>query len=67
MRERKRCCCNCNHDIRTEGKDGIIVCNCDVDNHYIGYVECFEGWCKRWASDKDKWAGLINLSQKEGE
>lgn len=30
-------------------------CNCEVDGHYIGYVQCFTGWCKRWASDAKDW------------
>lgn len=36
-----RCCCNCRHDIRTWDK-GNCECHCDIDGHYIGYVECFE-------------------------
>ena len=48
---RNRCCCNCRHDIRTP-KNGRIVNNCEIDGHYIGYIECFEGWCKHWAVDK---------------
>lgn len=24
---------------------------CDLDNHYIGYVECMTGWCRRWTKD----------------
>jgi hypothetical protein len=32
-----------------------------VDNHVIGYVETFEGWCKRWAPEPaDKWAHITN-------
>ena len=46
-------CCNCNHNIRTPKKD-YIECQCDKDGHYIGYVACFEDWCKHWAKDK-KW------------
>ena len=50
MPDRKRCCCNCKHNIRS-GEIGNIKCNCEIDGHYIGYVECFEGWCRRWAKD----------------
>ena len=46
----RRCCCNCRHNIRKEEKT-YIHCYCDIDGHYIGYVECFEGWCRRWAKD----------------
>lgn len=45
-----RCCCNCRHDIRTETKNGI-KCHCEIDGHYIGYIETFDGWCRRWAKD----------------
>lgn len=51
MKERSRVCCNCRHNIRT-GDPGKIKCHCDIDNHYIDYVECFEGWCNRWSKDK---------------
>ena len=49
---RKRCCCNCKHCERVKemvGKHETINTYCDLDNHYIGYVECFDGWCRRWA------------------
>ena len=52
MKERSRVCCNCRHNIRT-GKPDKIKCHCDIDNHYISYMECFEGWCNRWS--KDTW------------
>lgn len=50
---RKRCCCNCRHNIRTWDDKGNCTTHCEIDGHYIGYVECFIGWCRRWA--KDKW------------
>ena len=50
---RNRCCCNCRHDIRTKEDSGYISNHCEIDGHYIGYVECFDGWCRHWA--KDKW------------
>ena len=47
---KERVCCNCRHNIRTDG--GVnIECHCDIDGHYIGYLECFEHWCRRWAKD----------------
>lgn len=55
MTERKRCCCNCGRNKRIE-VDGTIKCYCEIDNHRIGYLECFEGWCRRWKKD-DKWEG----------
>lgn len=57
---RQRCCCNCRRNIRTGGISSVI-CRCSVDNHVIGYVETFEGWCKRWAPEPaGKWANITN-------
>ena len=39
MNERKRCCCNCRRNNRAPSGDGRVVCRCEVDGHYIGYVE----------------------------
>lgn len=52
MAERKRVCCNCGNNIRTEEDNGDIHCDCAVDGHRIGYIECFEGWCRRWKKDR---------------
>lgn len=51
--EIKRCCCNCIHDARL-GDVGNTENYCEIDDHYIGYVECFEGWCPHWASDENE-------------
>lgn len=53
MAERKRVCCNCgrNNRIRDE-KTGVVECRCALDGHRIGYVECFEQWCRRWCKDR---------------
>ena len=58
MSKHKRCCCNCRRCIRTWDDKGDFTTHCEIDGHYIGYAECFEDWCRRWA--KDKW-------QEEGE
>ena len=59
MAERKRVCCNCEHNIRREvtglGKP-FITCDCELDGHYIGYVECMTGWCRHWKKER-KWEG----------
>ena len=49
----KRRCVNCRHNKRTPRRSKYVFmeCRCDIDNHLIGYVDCFEGWCKRWAKD----------------
>lgn len=49
---KKRCCCNCRHDIRIKqpnNPDIVSHCECEIDGHYISYVETFEGWCRHWA------------------
>lgn len=50
MAERKRVCCNCGNNIRTN-KDGLVECHCAIDGHRIGYVACFEHWCRKWKKD----------------
>ena len=54
--ERKRCCCNCGHNIRQPVKPfGIDIDSiCEIDGHRIGYIETFEGWCRRWKKER-KW------------
>jgi len=42
------CCCSCEHNIRSNTGNGDVECNCDIDGHYIGYVECFEDCCTNW-------------------
>ena len=48
MSDRK--CVNCRHNKRIPLKRGV-ECRCEIDDHYISYVACFEGWCRRWAKD----------------
>ena len=45
--ERKRACVNCGHR-RINDLD-----HCDIDGHYISYVNTFEGWCKRWCQSHE--------------
>lgn len=44
---KNKCCCNCKHNKRVEGKNGID-CICDKDGGYIGYIQCFEFRCDDW-------------------
>lgn len=54
-KERTRVCCNCGNNIRVKDDKGMVISNeCAIDGHYIGYMECFEGWCRRWRKDR-KW------------
>lgn len=50
MGDRKRCCCNCGN-CRRVTKGNHKENYCDIDGHYIGYIDTFEGWCKRWKKD----------------
>lgn len=50
--ENNKICCNCRHNIRTK-ETTCIECHCDIDGHYIGYIACFEHWCRHWAKDKE--------------
>ena len=50
--ENGKVCCNCRHNIRTQAED-IITCHCEMDEHYIGYIAYFEGWCRHWAKDRN--------------
>lgn len=55
MSEKKRVCCNCGNNVRIKDKDGVVIrCECAIDGHYIGYLECFERWCRRWKKER-KW------------
>ena len=51
MKERKRVCCNCGNNKRIKEPTGI-ECRCSIDGHKIGYVECFEHWCRQWKKDR---------------
>ena len=57
MKERKRVCCNCGNNIRKQVESGYIKCYCAIDGHYIGYVDCFEHWCRRWKKYR-KWDNI---------
>ena len=48
---RKRRCVNCANNVRISRK-GYVECRCEFDGHSIGYVECFDGWCRHWRKDK---------------
>ena len=59
-------CCNCRHckrkrcAFRIEGAF-ITQTYCDVDNRYIGYVECMEGWCRHWAKEREVKDGKVRM------
>ena len=49
----EKVCCNCRHNIQKKDKDGRIECECDIDNSYIGYVQCMNYKCRHWAKEKE--------------
>ena len=48
-----RVCCNCRHCTRQWDDKKQCHTYCDIDNRYIGYVECHTGWCRHWS--KERW------------
>jgi len=47
-----RVCCSCRHNRIVEiMRDGIKQREnrCDIDGHQIGYLRCFDCWCRHWA------------------
>ena len=60
MADRKRCCCNCERNIRHEVAPHGIECYCEIDGYRIGYIECFEGWCRRWKKDRIYCLGRVD-------
>ena len=46
------CCCSCIHNIR-KGEISNLECWCDIDEHYIGYVECFIRVCEEWKGENN--------------
>nr|DAR17729.1 MAG TPA: hypothetical protein [Caudoviricetes sp.] len=56
-KDRKRVCCNCDHNIRSNSSE--ITCSCELDGHRIGYAECMHGWCRRWKKET-KWGRVRN-------
>lgn len=45
-------CVACEHDIRHYEERGC-TCYCEIDNHYIGYCECFEQTCEHFVKEKE--------------
>lgn len=50
-----RVCCNCGNCNRLLTANGIET-RCAIDNHYIGYSECFLHWCRYWERERE-WDG----------
>lgn len=49
--DESKCCCSCKYNIRTRTDDVHVRCNCEIDGHYIGYVENFDQTCDEWEHD----------------
>jgi len=50
--ENGKVCCNCRHCIR-EQEGGCTHCKCEINNRYLSYASVMEGWCRRWAKEKE--------------
>ena len=48
-----RRCVNCGHRAKDDGRFSFY---CDIDKHYIPYIDYDMYWCRRWKRDK-KWDG----------
>lgn len=44
-------CCSCGNCERIKLGNAVSTI-CAIDGHYIGYVECFEHWCRHWKREK---------------
>lgn len=49
----EQCCCRCKHNIRKKHPIYRVICECEIDGHYIGYVANFECVCKMWEEAED--------------
>ncbi len=48
-----RCCCTCDRNKRINDESGHISCECEIDGHYISYLDVFEQSCRHYALDKE--------------
>lgn len=46
-----RVCCNCRHN-KIMPEKTYLRHICDIDGHYIGYIEGYDCWCRRWAKER---------------
>ncbi len=54
--ENGKVCCNCRHCVRYPVGNRIVAhCECEITRKRLGYVHVMEGWCRRWAKDKERW------------
>lgn len=44
-------CCNCAHCIR-RGPAYNVKRFCDLDDHYVNPVACFDHWCRHWTKEE---------------
>lgn len=53
--DESKCCCSCRNNKRSKGgKFGGILCHCEKDGHYIGYIQNFEQVCEEWEKDGEQ-------------
>ena len=59
----RKVCCNCRHCLRIPDHDSPYPTTkniCEIDNHYLGYLETMTGWCRYW-SKENKWQEVNKL------
>lgn len=53
--ENGKVCCNCRHNIRVKDeKDNMTRCYCEIRDYNMSYAQVMEGWCRRWAKEKER-------------
>ena len=51
----EKCCCSCTHNIRKQDeKMAGIYCECEIDKHYIDFVECFSCVCEEYKAESEE-------------
>ena len=53
--ETGKVCCNCRHCIMERDKKyNITICRCEIHNYHMSYAQVMEGWCRRWAKEREE-------------
>ena len=49
-------CCSCVHLLRTTYSNDLSYefYNCEIDNHYIGYLKCGSEVCEKWEENNKR-------------
>lgn len=50
--ENGKVCGTCRHCYRKREKPNMGETYCDIDDHYIRYMDYFEFWCRHWSKER---------------